>query len=346
MLEIDCSYGEGGGQLVRSAISLSAFTGIPIILTNIRSNRPNPGLARQHITAVQAVGKLCNANISEIRVGTDKLEFRPGNLKSGKFSFDIGTAGSITLVLQACLIPVILGDIQSYLELNLRGGTDVNWSPQFDYFRSVFIETLKLTGIYVQADILRRGYYPKGGGEVRVKIKKNGANVQAPENRFKKLSLTTRGNLLGIKGVIHSRKLPSHVSLRILSSAKQRLEKYSNVNIEIDSNGQSYSPGTGIVLAAEYEHSILGASALGALGVPAEQVGENAAEGLITELDGLGTVDVYLADQLVPYLAILGGELKVRELSSHTKTNIWLTEQFIKNPFQVKEQKGGFMVSV
>ncbi len=337
MLDINCSYGEGGGQLVRSAVALSAVTGIPIKLTGIRANRPKPGLASQHITAIKAVAKLCNGNHSELQLGTTTLKFESGKVMSGKFEFDIGTAGSITLVLQACLLPALFGELKGELAIKVRGGTDVRWSPPFDYFSCVFLKHLRLLGIKAEAKLINRGYYPEGGGEGGLKITAGG--------NYKKLDITTRGKIIDISGIIHSRKLPSHVSRRMLEAAKSKLKNYSPINLQLDEGLQSKSTGTGLVLLANYKRSVLGASALGSKGIPAERVGSDAAEALITELEGSGAVDIYAADQLVPILALMGGELTVRSLSSHTKTNLWLTEQFLNKKFCVEEQKKSVKIS-
>ncbi len=331
MLEIDGSYGEGGGQIIRSAIAHSAITGTPCKIINIRANRPNPGLAFQHITAIKAISKICNGIHSELTLGTRTFEFHPGKIKPGKFNFDIGTAGSITLVLQCCLLPAIFGEYEGEIKIKIQGGTDVNWSPQFDYFRLIFLKHLEKIGIKTDVKLIKRGYYPKGGGEVEIKV--------SPINKKNKMIFADRGKLNEISGVVHSRNLPSHVSKRILRAAKEKVEGYSPISIDTDDVNHSLSPGTGIVLCAEFECTTLGGSALGAKGIPAEQIGSEAADELINEINSGGAVDIYAADQLVPYLASLGGELSVQTLSQHTKTNIWLMERFIEKKFKINEQE-------
>jgi RNA 3'-terminal phosphate cyclase (ATP) len=143
-IEIDGSFGEGGGQIVRTAVALSAVTGKAVKINNIRAKRPNPGLSWQHITAIDAVRKLCNASIYGLKKGSPTLEFKPYSLKGGSFKFDVGTAGSITLVLQACLLPALFCDRTT--EITITGGTDVAWSPPIDYFRFVFLNLLKKNG--------------------------------------------------------------------------------------------------------------------------------------------------------------------------------------------------------
>jgi RNA 3'-phosphate cyclase len=224
MLEIDCSYGEGGGQIVRSALSLSVVTGTDIKLINIRSNRPNPGLAPQHITAVRSIAKLCNGKYSDLRKGEKELEFRPSGLRPGKFKFNIGTAGSITLVLQTLLIPTVFNNSKGDFEITIIGGTDVNWSPTFDYFDHVFLEHLREVGIPIKTHLLRRGYYPKGGGEVVLKIK--------ADQNYTGLDLVSRGELLNTFGIINSSLLPDHISLRMKNNVIRLLGNSSHVEIE------------------------------------------------------------------------------------------------------------------
>jgi len=337
MLVIDGSYGEGGGQIVRSSLALAALTQTEFKLINIRSGRSKPGLAPQHITAVKSIGKLCDGSYSGLQLGTKTLEFFPSKLQCGKFQFDIGTAGSITLVLQACLLPAIFYKSDGEFEIIVRGGTDVNWSPPIDYFRYVFLKHLKRLGVKIEVELIERGYYPKGGGEVKIRV------IHSED--LKKLDLTDRGNLKAITGIINSRRLPSHIPHRILKAINEKLKGFNHPELQLDEASGGSSPGTGVVLLANYNRTVLGASALGAIGLTAERVGATAAEALITELRAGAAVDIYSADQLIPYLAMLGGELTVRQISSHAKTNIWLVEKFFKNKFRVIEQNNNFKIS-
>jgi RNA 3'-phosphate cyclase len=341
MIDIDGSYGEGGGQIVRSALSMAATLGESIRITNIRANRPNPGLSAQHITAIMATAKICNAVHSELKVGQQILEFNPGKIRPGNFEFNIGTAGSITLVFQTCILPAIFHKPVVEFTFQVTGGTDVKWSPPIDYFTSVFIELLKRFGIQTVVNLIRRGYYPKGGGEVQLKVKSGG--------EYNPIDLMERGKPQLISGVVHSRHLPGHITQRMVESAKMKLSNYSpsgSIDITKDITGPSYSAGTGIVMCANFKHTVLGASMLGTKGLPAEEVGTLAAEKLSEELNGSGSVDVYAADQLIPYLGLLGGALCVRELTMHTKTNIWLVEKMLNKKFKIEEYQNGFRISI
>ncbi len=338
MLEIDCSYGEGGGQLIRTALALSAVLGKEIKLTKMRQNRANPGMAAQHITAVKAVGKLCNADYPDLKVGLQTLEFSPGLVKGGEFTFDIGTAGSITLVLQACMLPALFYGSKDVFKFKVRGGTDVNWSPTFDYFESVFIKNLETFGANVEINLIRRGYYPKGGGEVWVKIDS--------EAGYQKLDFTERGKLIKIYGIINNSRLPTNIPERIKRSVQNKLDDYSPIELSIDHHQDSYSPGCGVVLFANFEHSVLGASKLCKKGLPAEKVGECAVDNLLAELRSDAGVDIYAADQLIPYLALLGGTISTRKITEHTRTNIWLVEQFFNKKFKIIESSNMNKISM
>lgn len=331
MLEIDGSYGEGGGQILRTAVALAAVTSQPLRIINIRSNRSKPGLAAQHITAIKSVAALCNATTTDLEVGASAIEFVPEQLQAGKFEFEIGTAGSITLVLQACLIPAIYAG--ENITLSITGGTDVKWSPPVDYFKFVFLKLIEKMGINVKIEVKRRGYYPQGGGRVDLEIK--------PVSKLRPLHIPEPGELKKIAGVIHLTKLPDHISDRIKKSALDKLKSYGNIELIQETQDTGVSQGTGITLWAETKHSILGGSALGERGLPAEKVGSTAAEALIQELNCGGSVDVHATDQLLPYMALEGGEVTVRELSMHAKTNMWLIEQILGKKFQVEQIDGG-----
>jgi RNA 3'-phosphate cyclase len=340
MIELDGSYGEGGGQIVRSAVAFAAVTQTPVRITNIRANRRKSGLANQHITAVKAVAKLCAGNHSKLTVGASTMEFLPKKPIHGVFEFDIGTAGSITLVLQACILPALFARADEEITIKVRGGTDVRWSPPIDYFYTVFLKHLELVGVKTDLKVIERGYYPEGGGEVQLKL--------WPQPNYGKLNITRRGDFENITGIIHSRKLPGHITERMAKVLKTELHDYPDPELQIkfDRNEKGISTGTGVSIAANYSNTVLGAGALGMKGLPAEKVADNAVKELRNELNGTGVVDVFAADQLVPFLALFGGELSVRELSLHTKTNIWLAEQFTNKKFRVEQKENLVKISI
>lgn len=331
MLEIDGSFGEGGGQIIRTAIALSSLTKKPIKIKNIRAKRKNPGLAYQHITAIKLVGKICNAKVKGLDTGSSSIEFYPNEIKGGDYNFDVGTAGSITLILQACLPPSLFAKEKSII--TIKGGTDVMWSPPIDYFANVFLPLVKKMGTDIKVKLLQRGHYPKGGGKVRIEISPIANNLSS-------LSIEKRGKILQIRGIAHAVNLPNHVVERMKNSTLEKLKKY-NVKIGTELS-KGYSSGAGIVLFAEFENTVLGSSALGEIGVRAEIVGEKAGNALLKEINSKSTLDIYAADQILPYLALAKNKSSflAREISLHAKTNMWLIQKFLDVEFQVFDEKG------
>jgi RNA 3'-terminal phosphate cyclase (ATP) len=330
MLEIDGSYGEGGGQLVRTAVALSAVTGKGIRVTNIRKNRPNPGLKQQHLKALETAAKICQAQISGLFPGSTELSFVPVEIKGGKYDIDIGTAGSITLFLQ-CIMPA-LPFAKEEVELTIKGGTDVAWSPTMDYLQHVTFSALKQLGYSGSVTLKEHGYYPKGGGKVSAYFKPcrlQGFHFLKKEEK--------------IKGISHASNLPAHVPLRQAEAASTRLMEAGYPSQIETQSFEAFSTGSGITVWTGY----MGGSALGKRGLPAEKVGKDAADEIILELRAGTSVDTYLADQLIPYMALAGNSsYTVRELSLHTKTNIWVTEQFLDVNFRIEKKEGLFEVSV
>lgn len=330
MLEIDGSYGEGGGQLVRTAVALSAVTGREIRVTNIRKNRQNPGLKQQHLKALETTARICEARVSGLFPGSTELSFAPVEIKGGKYDIDIGTAGSITLLLQ-CFMPA-LPFAKEKVELTVRGGTDVAWAPTIDYLQQVTFRALERLGYAGKVILKEHGYYPKGGGKVSASFEPcrlRGFHFLKEEEE--------------IRGISHASNLPAHVPLRQAEAARLKLLEAGYPSRIETQSFEVFSTGSGITLWAGY----LGGSALGERGLPAEKVGERAAEEIILELRAGASVDVHLADQLIPYMALAGNSsYTVRELSPHTATNIWITEQFLDVKFRIKEKEGLFEVSV
>ncbi|MDD3621312.1 MAG: RNA 3'-terminal phosphate cyclase [Methanofollis sp.] len=305
MLEIDGSMGEGGGQVVRTAVALAALTGTPLRLTRIRAGRPKSGLAAQHCTAVRAVALACGAEMEGCAVGSTELTFLPGDLRRTEGEIAIGTAGSIPLVLQAWL-PVALATGGS---ITLSGGTEVQKSPTIDYCARVLLPVLQAHGAKVRIEVLNRGYFPRGGGRVRVTVE---------PSTLRPLDLDTVPHHRGI--VSCSQGLPEHVAERQAAAAAAMLPDYP---IEIV---RTASPGTGTSVTAWCGPK--GGVALGKRGLPAEKVGRAAAQELLAALKTPGQVDVHLADQLLIYLALAGGRYTAPALSSHAATTCALLTHF------------------
>jgi RNA 3'-phosphate cyclase len=331
MIKIDGSYGEGGGQILRIAVALSAVTGNPVNIYNIRKGRPKPGLARQHISAVRSVAELCNATVKGLAKGSTELEFYPSEIVGNDFQIDIGTAGAITLVLQAFLLPALIANRKSVITIS--GGTDVPFAPPIDYFKFVFLHHLgKLTNASINIQIISRGYYPKGGGRVRVEVN--------PGKRFNSMVIEERGELKEIHGIVNATNLPYHILKRMKHTV---LKKFVGYPIQIEEDFRTTgTTGTGIVLWARTENTMLGASALGKLGVSAETVGISASNVLLDDIKSNATVDLNASDQLIPYLMLADGKsiFKVRTITKHTETIIWLTRKFVDRTVKIDDLNG------
>lgn len=339
MIEIDGSYGEGGGQLLRMSVALSAVTKKPVKVVNIRAKRPNPGLAAQHVSAIEAIVRLCGGEVKGLSKGSQVVEFYPSTIVGGNIVLDVGTAGSVTLVLQASLLPSL--SASNPVNLRIKGGTDVKWSPPFDYFRYVFLPSIKKMGAEVTLNLIKCGYYPRGGGEIVAQIE--------PAKVFKHLSILNRGNLNKIRGIAHVSNLPKTIAERMKAEAENSLKNYGSVEIDVSCYESSRAVGQGgaIVLWAEFEHTILGSNCLAQKGLKAERVAQIASEGLKLELDSNSTLDVYCSDQVLPYIALAEerSSFFVRNISNHASTNMWLIEQFLDVKFSVEKDNELWKVS-
>src|SRR3989338_8920528 len=330
MLEIDGSYGEGGGQIIRTAIAMSAIKQVPIRIINIRANRSKPGLQAQHLTGVKAAAELCNAKVSGAELGSTELTFEPGKIRFGKFRFDIGTAGAITLVLQI-LIP-ICAFAPSKTKFEIIGGTNVLHAPQIEYFQNIFCDYAEKFGLLITCEVEKHGFYPKGGGKVTIEVH------QVKEQ--KQIKLTERGELLNIKvNSIASEDLKAAgVADRQVAGFKQGIKPDFTVKA-FTKYVDTLSTGSSIYAHVLYSNCKLGCSALGERGKKAEDVGKECAEDLLKEINSEATVDKHLADQLIPFLGLFGGEFVTSEITEHTKTNVWVVEKFSNNKFKIEGNK-------
>ncbi|WP_297550929.1 RNA 3'-terminal phosphate cyclase [Thermococcus sp.] len=328
-VEINGSYGEGGGQILRTAVALSVITGRPVRIYNIRANRPNPGLRTQHLHGILALKELSNARVRGAQVGSTRLEFIPGKAEPKHIRVPIKTAGSITLVLQA-LLPAMAFTGGSF---EVTGGTDVPWSPPVDYLKNVTLFALERMGLRIRLKIKRRGHYPKGGGLVV-------GEVEPWEERKPLIALEWR-KIERFAGISHATNLPAHVAERQANAAEERLRSFYSVPVEIEREvSRSLGPGSGIVVWAETDSLRLGGDALGKRGKPAEVVGREAADELLEGLTPRKAVDKFLGDQLIPFLAFTGGEIGVAEITSHLVTNVWVVERFLGKIFEVDGEVG------
>lgn len=331
MLQIDGSYGEGGGQILRYATALSAITKKPVEIKNIRANRPIPGLRAQHLTAISCIKSICKGAAEGLSIGSSKVTFLPGEIQPGEYNFDIGTAGSITLVFQACILSSL--HTPKPITIKLTGGTDVKWAPTWDYFTHVFLPLIELMGVKTDARLIKRGYYPKGGGQAELII--------YPSKKLTNLKLDEKQIFNKIDGLIHIANLPDHISKRMKHAAiKEAIKHNRRCYIETDKT-TSLSPGIGITVWSKSSHTVLGSTLLGEKGVTSEKIGENAITHIINEMKKGATIDSFAIDQILPYMVLSQDEsiCMIRELSNHTKTNMWLLKQFFDVEFEVKENK-------
>jgi RNA 3'-phosphate cyclase len=302
----------------------------------------------QHLTAVLAVQQICDAEVKGAELNSTELEFYPKDLASKTISIDVGTAGSTTLILQALLLPSIFAPDK--VRIKLKGGTDTKWSMPYDYFENVFHPHIAHLANF-KVKLLQRGYYPKGGGKLEITIHPKlkivdfnsfEAFIDAIKQKFPKFNLLESGELKSISGISHaaSELKKAEVAKRQIKGAKQVLLKL-DCNIKIDSKySDSLSLGSGITLWANTSTgAIIGADALGERGVRAEDIGRKAAQNLLAELEKQAPADKYLADQLIVYLALLGGIIKTTEISNHTLTNIAIVEKFIDVKFKIDEKE-------
>lgn len=319
LIEVDGSEGEGGGQILRTAIALSALTGIDIIVRGIRAKRENPGLQAQHLCAVNGVAGICDAKLSGGFVGSDSLQFCPGKVRGGRHNLNVGTAGSITLVLQACMLASARCRDES--SFDVVGGTNVRWSPPIDFYGQVLFPHLERMGGHASIVEMRRGFYPEGGGEMLTLWR-------APVT-YEPLHLTERGELDGIYGNVFTQGLPEHVGKRI-GDAVRKAFLSNRVQLRSES-GKGVSRGAGVFLVAKYSNCLLSADSLGERGMPSESVGEAAARALKDEMCSKSTLDVHCADQLLPYLCLAEGpsSFLVKEVTGHMEAQANLLRRFL-----------------
>jgi len=334
MIEIDGSYGSGGGQILRTATSLAVVTKKPCHIFNIRAKRPKPGLMPQHLLGIQALAQLCNGKLEGDNLGSGEIWFYPREIKNKDLHIKIETAGSITLVLQTLIPPALFAP--EPVKITFDGGaTDTFFSPTIDHFRYVFLKILKMMGAEVEINILRRGYYPEGGAKVIALIQP----WQISLIQLKPINLIERGEfkkILAISGASDHLK-EKKVAERQMAGVREILGK---LKLAIEEKVEYYPaqcPGSDIFLIAEFENTAIGTDNLGKLGKRAEDVGKEAALELLKEQKSEACLDKHLTDQILPYMALAPGksQVKVSEITEHCRTNIWVIEKFINGKFEI-----------
>ncbi len=334
IVHIDGSYGEGGGQILRTALAFSTLLNRPIRLTRIRAGRKNPGLQPQHLKSIEALTKITEATTEGVRMGSEAITFIPKKVLPGNYEFDIGTAGSVTLLLQALLLPLSFSEATSHLVLT--GGTHVEWSPPFHYLSEVLFPVLSSMGIEAKAEIKEWGWYPKGGGRVEMEI--------YPASEIKPLTLTHRGTLKRIYGISVSSNLPNHVAERQRDRAHKRVEGELNLKgeIEVLSKVPSIGQGSFLFLVVESERVRAGFSSLGRKGKRAEEVADEVVDSVKEYLRSEACIDPHLADQLVPFMALAKGasSFTTTQITDHLLTNLWVIEHFLNLSVSISGKRG------
>lgn len=331
MLTIDGSYGEGGGQILRTALALSAVLDRPVLIERIRAGRKNPGLQAQHLAGVRALAQATGAKVEGATVGSVSLSFVPGEITHGEYRWDVGTAGAVSLVLQTILIPLALARASSHI--SITGGTHVPWSPPFPYIDQVLLPVLADMGLRASLTLKRWGFYPKGGGVVEGTVE---------PSTLRPLTLMRRGPLEEIAGLSAVAGVPLSVAERQRYRALSRLEALG-VPCRIDIRSvEAKNPGTILFLLAQCDGRRAGFSSLGEKRKPAERVADETCDELLAYLEEAGAADPHLADQLLLPMAVASGSSSVTttRVTEHLLTNRWVVEQFLPGRVSIEGKAG------
>ncbi len=319
MLTIDGSYGEGGGQILRTALALSLVTGKPFRIENIRAGRKNPGLLRQHLTAVNAATEISRAEVTGAAIGSSELTFAPGSVVSGNYAFAVGTAGSTTLVLQTVLPALLVASGMS--KVILEGGTHNPFAPPFDFLAQAFLPLVSRMGPKVKAELERPGFYPAGGGRISVKVE--------PANALGLLDLPARGEVLDRRAKAVVANLPISIAERELNVIARKMS-WPREWMKAESVDRSPGPGNVVTIEVECEHVTEIFTGFGQRGLRSEAVAEKAAQQAQRYIASEAAVGEYLADQLLIPMAMAGiGSFTTLPLSRHATTNIEVIGKFL-----------------
>ena len=337
ILEIDGSRGEGGGQMVRTSVAMATVTGKVTHLTRIRENRPTNGLSKQHCAAVDAVAQMAGSTVEGNTIGSRELLFTPGHEHKYDIEMNIGTAGSLSLVLQAMMLAG--RNHRKRLTVDISGGTNVMWAPPIDSYQTLLFPLMRRMGIEANVKIIDRGFYPQGGGRVITTLD--------PIDTIKPLAIEELGELKCIKGICFSQRLPDWINKDMITSCQKILAPYADVEFDIQKTDGD-SRGAGIVLTAEFENGMLGSNALTSRGHTADKAGEDAATDLIKEITSGATMDVHTADQVLPYMAMAQGKssFTVSRISKHLLSQMDTLESFLDVKFGVERMDNVYRFTV
>jgi RNA 3'-terminal phosphate cyclase (ATP) len=332
VLNIDGSLGEGGGQIIRSSLALAAFTGTPVQIDNIRAGRKKPGLMRQHLTAVQAVAQVCQAEVDGAEIGSRRIVFRPGDVAEGDYEFCVGTAGSVTLVLQTVLPALLTAHGTS--RLVFEGGTHNPWAPPFDFLEKAFLPLINRTGADVRATLQRPGFYPAGGGRFAVEV--------MPTAELRGFDLLERGRLRATRVRAIVANLPRHIADRECKAIR-RETGWSGDCFSVEQRPDALGPGNVVIIELASENVTEVFTGFGQRGVRAERVAKQALQEADQYLQTQVPVGEYLADQLMLPLAISasqggGGTYRTMALSRHATTHIDIVRQLLDVDIRVNRR--------
>jgi len=335
MIEIDGSHGEGGGQILRTALSLSCMLKRPFRIFNIRQGRKKTGLMPQHLTSVRAAQLLSNAAVRGDSLGSAEITFSPGDVIGGDFFFDVGTAGATSLVLQT-LIPALIF-LKQKTTVILKGGTHVSHSPSSHYLAEVFIPFVNRLGIEVRFSIETYGFYPKGGGKVSATI--------FPSKKLRPIALLKRGDVLRLQGYSGVANLPLSIAERQKNALLEKMFQMKDLQAHVDIrllDVETHGQGTFLFMMAESENSRAGFTSLGQKGKMAEAVGEEAASEFMSYYHTGAALDQYLSDQIALYLSLCeqGSIFTTSSISSHLMTNLWVIGLFHKCHYVIEGEIG------
>ena len=328
MIVLDGSSGEGGGQIVRSALALSLLTRQPFRITNIRANREKPGLRHQHLAAVRAAAAVCGAEMRGAEVSSKQLEFSPGEVRAGHYEIPIGTAGSTALVLQTILPALLRAPGQS--EVWIEGGTHASQSPPFEFLERTFLAVLQTMGAEVSVRLARHGFYPRGAGRIEAVIT-GGAH-------FQPLALVERGAPRAHTAKAILSRLPEHIAQRELRQLERDLG-WAREDLHLVQVTDAASAGNAVIVELMSEHLTQVFAGFGEKGVPAEVVAADCALQVRRYLQSLAAVDEHLADQLlIPCVLAGSGEFSAVNASSHLRTNIEVVKAFVDADIRVEQR--------
>lgn len=334
-LEMDGSVMEGGGQILRLSAALSCIHGTSIKINKIRAGRSTPGLRPQHLSGLELLRDMSEGTLDGAVIGSTDISLSPGQLKGGNHIADTQTAGSVTLLMQVALPCCVFSQNPSVL--TLKGGTNAEMAPQIDYTIKVFKPIVERFGVNVDCDLKMRGYYPKGGGEVILRV--NPVKELTPFNMIERGNITKIYGRAFVAGVLPFKLAKDMSSAAVRTIRKEIKDLYINIQA-LQEKDQACGNGNGIIIIAESSTGcVFAGSALGKKGVYADKVGIEAAEMLLRNIRHNGCVDEFLQDQLIIYMALAKGVSRMRTgpLTLHTQTAIHVAEQLTKAKFTIRK---------